>query len=898
MKRPQVLLLAVVALIAVATALFWNGFEPAAPVAPPPGNAAAPGDAVAEATKSEPAPAAAAAATEANASREAVASESDPTRLPIPADALWLDVHIVDAGSKAPVPGALVRWSNGAVWPEIQKVPERERQALYEDQELAVERFGWQTRANAEGIVKIAADQNGAQVFAYSEGRYGSAYVGGRREVPAEGWRLELEADLALRVQVFDAKDRPAIDVDVGILFFDEAGKPKPNYGWVRPVASNAPDGIAEFRHVQTWLRGWGSGEAKGFTCRAALRVPGCDDPGVAFDRAAPPPDPVVLHLPATGSLRARLLHEGRPLVRDARFGVWRGPDDNNEKSNTARRVFADDDGWARFPHVGLGGTLTVTGSCGTGEVQGEVQAPVAAGQEVSIELDADSIFSLAGMLVGPGGVPLANANVSTEYDAEIQMGGGSIKTDEKGRFFWLMAKGYVDKPTLKRLVLSMQDENGSPLRASVPQRTLTRGVNDLGVIQLAAGPLVAKGRIVFEAASTRQANFTVEALADARGRNGEEQWRQLRDLTTTQRPDGTFEVRGETRPVRHRLNFPAYDHLPIEPVEFRIGQDDIVVTLVAGCDLTAKVLVPEGLGRNAVRGVLVPHDQVAPEPKGEPWSRRDRYTAQPFGSEDGIASLRWNAVPSGTYRLEIVAGGMSKPVAVVDDVVLPQPAGGDPRLAAIDVRDAVRIVKIVGTPPDGGAKRYGEGLVVFLMPQDDDKGWVGTQLPLEGGTLLVPQGPLELFVTSPSCRPQRFQCTGAEMQLALEPWPTVEVTVGNLPPLPEGVELHLSLWAPRARDAKEIRFRTENRSGVLSTLLAPQTGDNLVVDGRVRLPVADGQLRVTGYVMAKGNRKPQTLRTLTPSEITGGEGLAPFTVQLSTEELQQALAELQGAKK
>lgn len=890
MTRPLVLLLAVVAVLALVFTWLLGG-DAAAPAMQP---AASPPAADTAAT-----PASAVSPSEAVATRvarELVASEPDDARLPIPDDAVWLEVHIVDASTKAPVPGALVFWSTNATWGQIAKLPEPERLDLGRDQDRLAMRFGWKTRAGDDGVAKIAAAKGGAQVFATSEGRYATGYVGGPREAPEGGWRLELEADRTLRAQVLDQQGQPAVDVEVGILLFDASGKRLRNIGWISPTTSTAPEAIAEFHHIQNWLRGW-SNEAGSFSCRVALRIPGVDDPGVAFDREAPPAAPIVLHLPATGSLRARLLHAGRPLVARAKFQVWRGPDQDSEQVNTARRVAADDDGWARFPHVGLGGTLTVVGSCGSGgQVEGEVLAPVASGQEVSIDLDADSIFSLTGMLVGPDGKPLADAQARANFDAEISMGGGMVHTDADGRFLWLLAKGYMDKPTLRRLVLTLTDANGSVLRASLPQRGLTRGVNDLGVIRLSSGSLVVGGRVEFDPPEQRQVQMVVEGLAASPGRGGEERWQRLRDLTPLVHPDGTFEVRGETSAGRHRLVFPAYDHLPIEPVEFAVGTADLVVHLGAGCRVAAKVLVPEGSGRTAVSGVLVPKAPARGEPKPDPSYGTDHHTASSYGIDHGAAELRWQALPSGTYRLEIRAGSVLQPVAVIDDVVLPPPEGGDPRLRAIDIRDAVRVVHLVieaaEEPPI-----LGRQLIVFPMPQDGDQEWVGMQLPDTGGTLLVPRQPVELLIASPGYQPQRLSCNGPEMRLRLEPWPMVDIAVANLPPLPEGIELHLWLQSMPAPGRAQPRYRTDNQHGSLASLISPPAADGLVVDGRARLPIGDGSLRVGGYLQATG-KHARALRTWTPDQITGGPGVTSFTVQLSTAELQQELAALQGSAK
>src|SRR5690606_6415729 len=139
----------------------------------------------------------------------------------IPDDAIWLDVKVIDAESKQPVAGAEVRWNDNSFWQQLVALPERERREYSGEQENTAERFGWLTHTDREGLARVAADNEGASVYARAEGRYGTACIGGQREVPTEGWVIELERDLTLRARVIDALGRPAVGAFVGIRMFD-----------------------------------------------------------------------------------------------------------------------------------------------------------------------------------------------------------------------------------------------------------------------------------------------------------------------------------------------------------------------------------------------------------------------------------------------------------------------------------------------------------------------------------------------------------------------------------------------------------------------------------------------------------------------------------------------------
>lgn len=874
MTRRLVLLSLAIAALAVGLSLCWHCMPPMAPTAP-----------------AARAPAAAAATVDANAAmpepatgpgrpppaREAAAEIADPARLPIPDDAVWLDVHILDAATKAPVPGALVCWSTSFVRKEMAK---RLRGAgpWTQDQELFTERCGWRTRADATGVARIAGNEHRALVFAYADSRCGSGTVGGTQP-PHGGWRIELQADLTLRAQVLDASGRPAVGVDVGILRVGADGRCQPDIGF-DPVATTAPAGLAVFRHLQWSAR---SGRASGR--RVAPRFPGCDDGGFAFDPMSPPAAPIVLQLPPTGSLRARLWCQGRALATGVTFQLWSGPDGQRLRADASRPVRPDADGWARFAPVALGKRLHVAANA-PGRIETTVDGPAAEGQEVAIELGIHGVFCLAGQALGPDAAPLAEASLMAEFDAEGSSGHALVCTDAQGRFGCVMDLRAGDRATLRRLVLTLPNEAGPCLRASVSARLLARGVNDLGTLQLTAEPLVVAGRL--EAVPRVRPQFAIEALdADS---DGEEHWSRVEGLTASARDDGTFEARGATRPVRHRLVLAGEDHLPIAPIEFRVGDADVVVRVDAGSNLQAKVLLPAGLPDHAVRGELVPHLRGGDGPRG---AGDERYTAGSGADAEGSALLQWRALPAGSYRLDLCAGGMQQPLASIDDVVVPQPDGGDPRLCAVDLRDAVRVVEVAPTPLSLAAAAGNHGFRVFVLPQAHDRDWIGTLLP-PTGRLLLPKAPVELLVGSYQYRPQRLWCSGPQLRLPVEPWPTVELTVANLPALPPGFELRVALTAARPRAGEAVRFHCQGESGLLARLLMPPAGNDLVVDGRVRLPVGDGMQRVGGCVRSQANGRSHALSSWTPAEVAGGPDAPPATVQLSPAELQQAIAALQ----
>ncbi|MEO6594750.1 MAG: hypothetical protein ABIP94_08355 [Planctomycetota bacterium] len=834
---------------------------------------------------------------EAAPGRSSATVTTDSNQPPLADGAKWIEVRIVDAATQQPVPQAEVFWFDGSAHKKVADLPELERPALYGDPERIAKRFGWRTRSNAEGLARIATADKWASVHAYADGRYGTRSLNPQGEAPPEGFFLALEADRVLRVQVLDVEGQPAVPVKVAILMFEPDGKQKKNHGWVPPVRTEAPSGLAEWRHIQNWLRpDGGKPQFPVAAWRVVADVPGLDASGVEFDPGAPPSEPIVLRLAATGRLKARVLFQGQPLARDVEFLAYRGAKDDVRTWNATTSVRAADDGWARFAHVALGGSLNVLAMCGSAEIEGPVDAPTGNGQEVSVELSADHIFSLTGRLLGPNGELLTNATAQASIDAEILSGSSvQVKTDALGRFLWMLSKGYIESPRLRRLVLSQTPVEGPPLRASVAPRDLTRGPNDLGDIRLTHGALVVAGRFVFDPPdATMHVSFAVETLADTRTRSGEQRWQEVRNLTPVQRPDGSFEVRGETTPGRHRLMFHAYEHLPVAAVEFPIGTKDLAIDIALGDTLRASCLLPENLPGQLVRGVLRSAGASPPDAADGPLRSTgfDRFTARARNANVSPLALQWMALPAGSYTLEMRTAGVCSPLATTPEVLVPPPPGGDARLKDIDLRGKVATLKlhVVG----GGDDEPREQTMVFAQPRDNPQEWEGLQV--RDGELVfpVPPGPIDLLVVRQGCQPSRFSGAEHEVTVRLEPWPSLELTFADLPPLPADV----TLWANAREQSpvpaqRELRYRTENGSGPLDSWLRPGGQAAEIKSNRATVQVGDGVFRLSLYLRKQDGRRQQALRTFTPMEVYGGRNLAPVAVTVSAEELRTALEAL-----
>ncbi|MCU0864814.1 MAG: hypothetical protein MUC36_13580 [Planctomycetes bacterium] len=805
---------------------------------------------------------------------------------PIPADALWLEVLVVDGATDRPVAGAEVLWTTTSMY-----VPAAERGQENWDPDGVARRCGWHTRADTNGRARVAGDANGATVHALHGGHYGTAHIGGKQPVPPAGWRIELVTDLTLRVLVLDAVDQPAAGISVAIHAADTetVKRPQTRIGSPRLTSSQ---GIAEFRHLQRWLPPNRIDAAIRLLLRAVASLPSLDAAEATFGLDAIPSEPIVLRLPPTGRLIAQLRHEGRPVTAGVHFLAINADAGMVERHDASLGVGpgapCGADGWGHLPPVPLGRSFTVFARWSDTVIETTTIGPVRAGEEVRVELVTADIITILGRLLGPLDQPLANAEVGVSFDIEgARVAGARFTTDAAGRFTCQLTRSTLARAPLRKMLLTHARHNEPLLRATVPPREVVVGRNDFGDIRFNTGPLVVAGRVVVAPPDPgTYATLSVEELAEARGADGKERWEPQRTLITSQYPDGTFEVRGEAKPARRRLRVTGRI-VPPPPLEFRTGESDLTITVTTGSGMSANCLVPAGMRDLPLRGVLRP----AGTPPTDDELRRQlqhHFTSSGTAADDGseAINLRWQLLPAGTYTLDLEVLGLQAPLATVPDLVVPQPTPGDPRLTDIDLRGRIRRLTVVAKA-DSGPPSAGELTLAFVLPQPDPRKWNGFSGAGEEVTVFCPPGPTELQVLRAGFRPARIVAGEGTTTIRLEPWPSLELRFSNLPELPDGVTLRGRLSDVDAVD--EPDFQTMTTGGSLASMRPMRRFE--VKNGRATPAPGEGTFELALVLTSNGKHRP--LRSITPLRVVGSVNQAPIVVQLDADEVRTALAEL-----
>lgn len=781
--------------------------------------------------------------------RDAAAAGAS-TPIPLPEDAEWIAITVVDKASGTPVPGACVHWFDYETAQRLaQDAPlsQQQRSIVEQDAERWAEQFGWHTTADSLGVARVAIG-DAATVVARSETRYGSLELQRNTIAPREGYRLFLAADVEVLVRVLDDRGAPAADVMIALAVHNGTGEFENMWNWA-PIAVTAADGLARVRHLQAIAsspdaRPDSRGDKQ---WRVRLVLPGCFDPGVSLSITEPPAEPIVLRLPPCGRVRVRAEFAGQPMpgMKSAYLDNAEG---ENDEQGWAIEHLADADGWVRFPRVPLGRRyLAVTDSIGT--MRANFAGPLATDQEVVVVLTPDrNDILLRGRIVDEERHPVAAQRFQVQARGPQFRSSSAFATDASGGFLVLLGPARGDN-RVDQLGFVPVAREGVQKRVDAPPRELRTGVEDLGELVLGSGALLAAGH--FRSGGLphqKRVSFWVERRDTTTGRG--ERWRRQQGTLYNQSED-RFEVRGTLPPATYRLRFHAEGCLPIEPVPFAVGTTDLTVEIGVGHALAASVLLPEQTPESDLVAVL-----VAAEPAGKVSNARGNAgrqpEARPWGGEGGRYNLQWNALPAGSYALELRLWTHASPLLTVPDVQVPAPAGGDPRLVDVDLRALVRVLRIELLDTNGKLLEEADG-VAFPAGQNPRAEWLGYRIDASQ-RLLVKPGPIEFIVTVAGHRPTPALATGDVLQVRLDAWPKVALTFPDLPALPPKVSLIASF---EPTEKSDLPYRSQGNTGNRNDLMHAR-GHVAVVDGKADVPIGDGPH--TLRLAMRGNRRSTAL--------------------------------------
>lgn len=869
----------IVILLAAVCLLGWWTLSSAETL--PPADVATTGQGVAsDAT----APDIAAVPVEASVERESVAAVGgdvvENLAPELPDDVEWIEVFIGERGSDEPVVDADVWWTNQQQQDLLQKMRQHERAHFRSNDRLA-KKYGWRTRSDEHGLVRIAPGKHRAQVIAEKDGRYGSGSFG-REPPPRIGHRVEIEPDLTVLVRVLSANGEPARGVPVAITEHDP-NKPRPATFWwwnIVPVETDA-EGIAAFPHMQQRQRRMvNKVEQPVLQWLVHVRSAGLEVEPVAVDAQSPPNEPVPVQLPASGHLRVRLLSGGRPWPHWA-VRVWPTPKDKERARNhfmmmnEGVQITTDKDGWIECRHVGLNKMFTVSAGPVSAEVAGPTQPAETA--ERMLNIDEHAIV-LAGKVLRPDGEPLGIEVCKIRFRGEKGVRNESwVTTEADGAFLCAISPGKEDAPLDRmRLEFRWDPDAAEGLSAELASRVLHVGRTELGDVRLQAANLIVSGQIVPSCELKESCGVNLQKMVPARSEGGKPRWRGMYDITVHVEEDLSFAAYGAVEPGRYRLQVWCPDLQAVEPIEFAVGARDLRIEVKCGNEIAVHCLLPDPLDGARVKLRLLGATITG---EGREPQRRSRGP--------GEADYTWRGLKDGIYTIEVRPDGWGQTAALhrVEGIRLPIGGNRIGLLPDIDLRSVLSVLALEVVFEDGTDRTA----VVFPMPQQHEL-WRGMHVQ-SGKTLLpVATGALEVLVGASRYEPVTLQGVTGSALVRLRSRAKTQVEVVGLEGVAATVTARLTAKAIVDPVKDKRRYRSGWGTDPLSSLLRGTSTSVTLNDHKGQLVLGDGAYTVSIRITDRKTRRPATLRQLTPAQISSG---GSYQLQVSPTELADALQKM-----
>ncbi|MEQ1631171.1 MAG: sigma-70 family RNA polymerase sigma factor, partial [Planctomycetota bacterium] len=657
---------------------------------------------------------------------EIVEKGSLPHRVaaPAPANVPSCEVRVVDHASGLPVAGARVLVVPHEL--DMSRAPAELVELAQSDRDAFLHRVSPFLETDENGMVRVATHvEEPTGVVASKGSAWGEGFARGTQSF----LEVRLRPDRTLRVRVVDASGRAAPLLPV------ELRTRRGGDTIHMSIGTTDSDGLVTLSHVQTR-----SSDEPIEHCVVARFTGGESDP-VGFDPTDPPRE-VIVALPATGTVRVRLIDAGgRALdaqhfadptvslkVRDALTSPEPTPGVSTLHAEIAR---LGSGGEAVFTHVSLGKYLEARGSR-------FLRSPLAAGPTSEhpnhvLELrEPNDLVILTGRLVNETGEPERDFDFALPSSAGRPISPGRGRTDADGRFRLALART-VAGPELELSLRALQPGIATTPGCQFTVRPASTGTNELGDLVVSPLPLLVRGRVFVTGKAT--VRMHVE-------RRVGETWEQVFGIEPAWTPDREFVLHGSfSEPTPLRLCISAQGLPPTAPVEFEAGTSGLEIVLQRGGSATATMLLDAGL---SLEGTMARMHRIEGSASAFPG-----VPATLEAESNGRLRARWRGLPAGHYRLQVAGADESDVVHVVEDLVIGEGECTDARLLDIDLRGRVRGIDVRVLDADGVEIHDRDACVIVRGGDERWRAW-----SLVDGSVRIPCGrPVDLLVLARSHR-------------------------------------------------------------------------------------------------------------------------------------------------
>ncbi|MBI5431719.1 MAG: RNA polymerase sigma factor [Planctomycetes bacterium] len=521
-------------------------------------------------------------------------------------------LRVLDGVTRAPVAGATVVYASRA---SISSGWARFAPPLSGDVERDLEAVGTRATSDQHGELRIPEPPETLVVVARADCSWGQTSVDPRATGPTE---VLLEDDVTLHARVVDERGEPVAGVPLAISRISDTGRAGDLETWPTDAA-----GRAEIPHAQM------RGQSRRGELMVHFGFPS-STPGVRVDLSRPE-KVLELTLPATGSLRVRLLDgDGKPLT--GRYRVDASIAD--VRSDTERRVGGDIEvvgSEGVFPFVDLGRQIGATAWPGdlaeTDACTGVGAGPRQPGEEAILELrrppgPRDCIIAVQ----DHDGTVLAKSRLAYELIDSLQVpleALTEVVTDDQGSFtiprgrsgafrgraaFVRVvrrgADGTIEQEVRERLALLEPSRRGRSYVRLGPSRVLAAGC----VLSPSGAPCAGASVVLYrrkpppDAEARRRADEGWVSLTDELQKLAQlgygpasgpsDDW--VRVCATRSNDNGSFELRGRELSAECALLASADGARPSELERIVLGSIDNELRLRATCSFSGRVLVAD----------------------------------------------------------------------------------------------------------------------------------------------------------------------------------------------------------------------------------------------------------------------------------------------------------------
>lgn len=613
-------------------------------------------------------------------------------------------------------------------------------------------RVGQRAETTGDGIVHLPAGRSAWLVAASHDGQFAFAEVSPwQRQVT-----LTLATDETVRVQVRQPDGSAAAGLPVALV--QRRGNDEPRAFW---RTTTGPDGLAEVPHFQT-VRPDRPGDGRE-TFHALLKLPVATPIGAPFAARPAQRETIELTAPWLGTVDVLVAdHRGTPIL--SRGELHLSPDGQPADGAMAIPRFetalrADKPlgaGPVRFSFVPAQAALRATArfayEFGRPTAVSTTGPPDAATPgQLELRLDPRKAV-LAGRLLlrGDDGqtVPLADGRVAViAWRADRALFELAVETIADGRFDLVLEPR--EGRTGDWLELRYQPKDGPPglvFGGKAPAANLTPGERrELGDLVLAPLPPLAGGTV---------ANDLGEPIADAQVRlqvsirdQDREVWRDVPGSQVRSDAEGRFAMYGNRPPGQVRLFAQRDGHFEADGPLLPPGRPCALVLVRHGV-VVGRVLLPGWVADGMAELQLVPDDPLLDD--------RGRQTATVRSALRRARGGRfWLApLPRGSFTARIVLRGIAEPVFTAPGVFVQPGTNREPRLALVDLRNAVHRYRL--TAHDAAGRRLAVDTPLLVRSRQPDGSVVSAGFRFERGRseVIAATPSLEFVAFAPGCAP------------------------------------------------------------------------------------------------------------------------------------------------